>query len=692
MTNEELKLFLQALSIQETGWTNSKTVGSHNVYNIKDPSGKGTRAYDRREGSNDAYRNFQSREEADQEVIALLRRRYPDALTATTIEEFTDALRRGGYATDANHGAGIRKIYYRLKNGDAPAPAPVQERQSIDFSRYEANYGDKIRKARADGFDDETIMRTIQRDEANLKSTNDVRSKIDAARPRAEIDVAARLARSGQWIDGVAYLATLPGFKEEKNHRNTKTNGKSNASPRPRAKTTEATRRRGRRSKTNRTGNSRSRNQKRRRRNSQGTKKSNRARSKSPTTPPKRRSTKHNGSRERSTNGRIEANSTANRNHRRSRNSSEKSSRNSRSRNNGTRTSEPNGRSTREKSRNNRRKNHPSRRKRSTSHETKKRKNRRRTTKKGTNGRKQGQAANPKKPPQTTTNPNKTKRGRRNDPKRQTDVTGGVSAVGVGVPCEEATATLKDVVEAVDKVNLSLTNAGPAKSGFEALLASGATELTNLYRTFDSTPAYMAGFTNMTLNVPAPTGVTAPVTGMLTGPVDLVGLWMPRSIREQNWAIWIKSAIALAFTFELMVFGAREALNMQKFQLQLPATTMSSQGSIPGLGGALFLLRVAALAGIMLAAPGFILGYIFDFGNSGILETIIDMMTEGGPQQVMVDNAQGVLLGFSEIWATLNLYVPTVTIGLCAYLRHSWQIGGARLLLLSHWIVRQFPT
>ena len=218
MTNEELKLFLQALSIQETGWDNSKTVGSHNVYNIKDPSGKGTRAYDRREGSNDAYRNFKSREEADQEVIALLRRRYPDALTATTIEEFTDALRRGGYATDANHGAGIRKIYYRLKNGEAPAPTPVQERQSIDFSRYEANYGDKIRKARADGFDDETIMRTIQRDENAANSASAIRSKIDAARPRAEIDVAARLARSGQWIDGVAYLATLPGFKEEINY------------------------------------------------------------------------------------------------------------------------------------------------------------------------------------------------------------------------------------------------------------------------------------------------------------------------------------------------------------------------------------------------------------------------------------------------------------------------------------------
>lgn len=211
--DDNLRRYLDALSIQETGWDNNKVVGTNNVYNIKDFTGGGTRAFDKVEKSNDAYRNFGSREEADNYMVGMLGRKYPGALEAKSIEDFTTALRTGGYATDPNHAKGIISIYNRKYGQQSPEVAPVA--QTYDFSPFENKYGDKIKTARAQGVADADIARTIDFYENQEKTAAANRAIIDAGRPQAEREVAARVARSGSPIDGVAYLGTIPGFKEE---------------------------------------------------------------------------------------------------------------------------------------------------------------------------------------------------------------------------------------------------------------------------------------------------------------------------------------------------------------------------------------------------------------------------------------------------------------------------------------------
>lgn len=73
-----------------------------NLFNIKDFSKEGTgiRARDKAEGSNHRYRRYDSYEASAQDLVGLLERRYPGALTAATPEEFAKALKAGGYATD----------------------------------------------------------------------------------------------------------------------------------------------------------------------------------------------------------------------------------------------------------------------------------------------------------------------------------------------------------------------------------------------------------------------------------------------------------------------------------------------------------------------------------------------------------------------------------------------------------------
>ena len=103
-----IERFLAGLAQLETAG-GAKTIkgpngeDSHNLFNIKDFSGKGFRAYDKMEKSNDAYRVFASREDATREVLGLLERRYPRALTAQTSREFAEALKAGGYATDPDY-------------------------------------------------------------------------------------------------------------------------------------------------------------------------------------------------------------------------------------------------------------------------------------------------------------------------------------------------------------------------------------------------------------------------------------------------------------------------------------------------------------------------------------------------------------------------------------------------------------
>lgn len=100
--------FLDGLALLETAGGKKTIKGpngedSFNLYNIKDFSGKGFRAYDKAEGSNDAYRTYASKEEAEQDLLGLFGRKYPKALQATDAQSFAVALKEGGYATDPNY-------------------------------------------------------------------------------------------------------------------------------------------------------------------------------------------------------------------------------------------------------------------------------------------------------------------------------------------------------------------------------------------------------------------------------------------------------------------------------------------------------------------------------------------------------------------------------------------------------------
>lgn len=77
-------------------------VDTHNLFNIKDFSkdGTGIRATDKAEGSNHRYRQYTDYEESTRDLVRLLDRKYPDARVAETPQEFAQALKAGGYATD----------------------------------------------------------------------------------------------------------------------------------------------------------------------------------------------------------------------------------------------------------------------------------------------------------------------------------------------------------------------------------------------------------------------------------------------------------------------------------------------------------------------------------------------------------------------------------------------------------------
>ena len=126
--NPLLPTFLKGLGMLETGAKNQSTIGNNNFFNIKDVSGKGPRRFDKVEGSNDAYREFATPEEAYAEASTLIARKYPAALTAKTPEEFANALGNGvggaKYATDPDHAKKVvNMINQELKKaGGTPPP------------------------------------------------------------------------------------------------------------------------------------------------------------------------------------------------------------------------------------------------------------------------------------------------------------------------------------------------------------------------------------------------------------------------------------------------------------------------------------------------------------------------------------------------------------------------------------------
>lgn len=133
-------LYLEALATLETA-NGRKTIkgpkgeDSFNLYNIKDFSGKGFRAVDKAEGSNDAYRTYASREESTADLIGLLSRKYPAALEADDPVQFASALKAGGYATDPAYVEKFARVYQDLlgRGGapqapELPTPQPAADR------------------------------------------------------------------------------------------------------------------------------------------------------------------------------------------------------------------------------------------------------------------------------------------------------------------------------------------------------------------------------------------------------------------------------------------------------------------------------------------------------------------------------------------------------------------------------------
>jgi hypothetical protein len=79
----------------ETGW-GSGIIGEHNLGNVKDPSGKGKRAVDKRENSNDAYLSFEDPQGWGRYYSDFIKRGYPNAVGAgADIPKFTTGLAGG---------------------------------------------------------------------------------------------------------------------------------------------------------------------------------------------------------------------------------------------------------------------------------------------------------------------------------------------------------------------------------------------------------------------------------------------------------------------------------------------------------------------------------------------------------------------------------------------------------------------
>lgn len=129
---------------------------SFNLFNIKDFSGRGFRAHDKAEGSNDAYRVYKSADESKADLIGLLSRKYPKALEAKSPLEFATALKAGGYATDPAYVDKFVRIAQGLGASSAapqapaatdpvPSPAPAADR-SLE-ALYAAAQGPRPPKA-----------------------------------------------------------------------------------------------------------------------------------------------------------------------------------------------------------------------------------------------------------------------------------------------------------------------------------------------------------------------------------------------------------------------------------------------------------------------------------------------------------------------------------------------------------------
>lgn len=185
--------FLAGLAQLETAG-GTRTAGANNLYNVKDFSGKGTRAYDKAEGSNDAYRTYASPAESTADLVGLLGRKYPKALTAKTPQEFAQALKDGGYATDPNY---VEKLTNVIKGG------------KYDSSAIASHFG--AQQSSRTGPDGVSVSATDVRNwDAPALGPHQPQPKMqkpDAAVPYTDVGVKAVAAQDTGAIDAAATVA-----------------------------------------------------------------------------------------------------------------------------------------------------------------------------------------------------------------------------------------------------------------------------------------------------------------------------------------------------------------------------------------------------------------------------------------------------------------------------------------------------
>jgi hypothetical protein len=131
----------------ETGWGKSIIPGTNNLGNIKDFSGKGVKAYDKAEKSNDRYRQYDSPEAFAKDYASLIKRKYPNSVGAGgDATKFVAGLRpgeKGGYATDEKYGSKLLNTissFLPISTAAAPEvakPAPAPTTDQIPVKREE---------------------------------------------------------------------------------------------------------------------------------------------------------------------------------------------------------------------------------------------------------------------------------------------------------------------------------------------------------------------------------------------------------------------------------------------------------------------------------------------------------------------------------------------------------------------------
>lgn len=167
---------------------------SFNLFNIKqfDKKKPGYTALDKAEGSRDAYRVYASHQESEQDMMDLLKRRYPEAHAAMqkpygpeSVLEFATGLKSKGYATDPDY---VNKLVRLAGGTTAPrasaAADPVAAPDVLAASAEPA----------APAVDASSLVAGLFDEQQAQRQGNTVRE--DAIAPQRDIEVADELRRA----------------------------------------------------------------------------------------------------------------------------------------------------------------------------------------------------------------------------------------------------------------------------------------------------------------------------------------------------------------------------------------------------------------------------------------------------------------------------------------------------------------